>query len=279
MKTLSILSVLLIVALLVTTCAAPDTAPSSPMGGSSGSGNTGSGNAGSGSKLGASIDCQCSKTGSFVTAVAPEVTSGKSKDGKYRVEESSYGVFVTRVSDNKKMLHLDTIAKIKRYGFGPNSRSFVLVTSNSATDPTTVTLWDLESGDRLLMISLSSSGGWGFSPDGRTFLIDNKQGGQLYLTLMNTESRKTRLLNWVMPYWAGWSFSPCGDVVATAVAPESKGRTNIMLYRTYDLTNYMSNPADITGFWPGLKTTSQYHQTSQTPPLNLAPNKAGQKCS
>lgn len=215
----------------------------------------------------------------MVTPVAPAMGEGStSKDGKYLVEESSNFIRVVRQTDGETVFSTSYIGYTV-YGFGPRSRYFTLVIYESVLSPATLQVWDLENNERMFNFQyIRESAGFGYSPDGRTFLMGSENSGLLTVNLVNLDAQQTNMLQYVLPFWNTYIFSPCGDAVAVAIAPESTGNTNIKMYRTLDLEEIPGPYVTMEGNWEGMQTTSSFHETKVSPPLQVRPNSAGNTC-
>jgi hypothetical protein len=241
----------------------------------------GGGSGGPGSPGESGVDCACDKTGEFVNPMSPAMDGAQSSDGVYRVEEGALGsttsVAVIRNSDDKRVFFQGSIKGNKAFGFGPKSRYFLIALQETATSPTNVIVWDLEDEHREILQTVHGSGGWGFSPDGRTLMLASNSAGSLAIVLRNLDTHEQDNFNTLVPYFASFSFSPCGDIFATGIAPASTGKTKIRLYRTYDVSVTSDPLAEITGFWPGLETTDTQHRTKGTT-IEVGANTAGAAC-
>lgn len=128
------------------------------------------------------------------------------------------------IINNKKVI--DSIQNPGSWGFSPdsNNKYFILTTSTDILTHTDINIYDLKTEKIAVQTSAFYSqpppwtkkagvAGWGFSPDGNTFLLSYNTGGTVYsFNLYNLVTRKNILSQSRSDVSSNWKFSPCGDL-------------------------------------------------------------------
>lgn len=203
---------------------------------------------------GAAPACGCNLTGNFNE---PEVVlakpSGDSPDGSSRV--STYSISgtpylkLTRLSDNRVIV--DTNNPLA-WGFSPNSKYFVVATRPSGLNSNQLylSIYDIDNA----RVSLSSilvtystapgwpsskmqtigTAGWGFSQNGKAFLLAYKTGATTYnLNLYDSTTGSNKLSLSRSDVAAFWQFSPCSDLLMFVTQAGSNPGTTDYVYFYY----------------------------------------------
>ena len=141
----------------------------------------------------AATDCGCSQTGAYE---APAIEAVKPPDGN---------------------------------GLSPGGDYRVTATGSG---PINVTVSDADTGRQLLSVSVPASSAWGFSPNGKRFVYNYRQGSVHHVALHNLEASNSQQPVWttaVATNTAGISFSPHGRyLVYAAVTDTSLTRMTVV---------------------------------------------------
>lgn len=259
------------------------TAGTSGGGGGGGMGGSGGG-ATQNDNLQPGVDCDCNATGPYVDAT-PVDGGIVSSDGMYRVERSNSSVSVFRVSNNERLFNATGLNSGFTSGFGPRSRFFVLA-ERQDLNRVAVSVHDLEASagnqQAFLDTNVVGSSGFGFSPDGRTFMLARTIAtGQLGISLVNLDDPNltTGVLTFGRPFSGFFQFSPCGEAFATGLGPTPTGTPLISLFKTVDakpLKTGLNLPSDFAGVAATLSDHTILRSTAAS--VIIAPNTAGQAC-
>lgn len=235
------------------------------------------------------IECGCTSTGTYVNAVSPD-SSNRSADGLYRVEDFGTSLAIIRESDDVRVLHITNLSNGSEYGFGPQNRFFA-VANKKPVNLETVGVFDLEiPGNNVILKRVffsdnvpSLNSGYGFSPDGRTFMLAqgtlSNQQTVVVMKNLETGQQTANPPRFTRPYSGFFRFSRCGDMFAAGIGPSNISiPPTISLYSTFDfISQYSASlPADYTG----ISSTSANHTISRSTgtSINMQPNTAGQNC-
>lgn len=224
------------------------------------------------------VDCGCEDLGLFVPPVQPSPNT-PSLDQKYVVQHSTDFVQVTRQSDNSVRFHETGIQNSFEFGFGPRSDYFVYA-ANTSSGLVTATVQNLETMSQVFFQQNIGNASWGFSPDGRCFVLGMKNfANQTALIINNLDEGISKTMTANDPSESFWQFSRCGDVIAwviqTSLAPN--GVVNLVRIRDLQqLVQAQSLPTDFTS----LNTSADAHQIlrSSNSPIFLAANNASECC-
>lgn len=203
---------------------------------------------------GAASPCGCTLTGNFnEPEVVPAKPSGDSPDGSSRV--STYSISgtpylkLTRLSDNRAIV--DTNNPLA-YGFSPNSKYFVLATRPPGlnTNQLYLSVYDIDNAKVAIpsfLVTYSTApgwtsskmqtigtAGWGFSQNGKAFLLAYKTGATTYnLNLYDSTTGSNKLSLSRSDVAAFWQFSPCGDLLMFVTQAGSNPSTADYVYFYY----------------------------------------------
>ncbi len=228
------------------------------------------------------VDCDCSRSGKFLDPL-PQSNENTSGDGAYRVTKTVNSVSVFRNADNVRVFNENNLSNGFQSGFGPQSRYFLLIAPHES-NRVSVGVHDLEgtsSDNRAFFDSnVLSDAGWGFSPDGRTFLLARKTNVSAFtLNLVNLDARDVEIINFSDSFSAFYQFSQCGDafIVVNQASATASGKLN--LYTTVDLEEVVHN-LSLESDYTGIESNSSNYVAPRTNGATqiISSNTAMQSC-
>lgn len=226
------------------------------------------------------VDCDCQLTGGFVNVSAPP-SGTASEDGVYRVTKTTNSIAIFRNSDNQRVFNETALNNGFSYGFGPRSK-YIFLAVPQGQDRVSVGVHDLESGIRIFFDSnVIGSNGWGFSPDGRTFMLVRKSiVSPLIVNLVNLDTQQSENLFFSSSSSSFYQFSQCGDVFVIVSQTDESGSDRFLnLYSTASLEE-ITHRFSINSNYTNIETTSTNHivQLSSGSPQIITDNSAQQSC-
>jgi len=237
--------------------------------------------------LSVNVSCACAASGMFKGAEVVEAdTSGFSPDKTFQVKASSIGgaayIKVVKLSTNSIVVP-DTLNPAA-WGFSRTGNFFVVAsnfnaslnsfalkvydllrskktidttvflcantTAGDCTPPTKVCNCLMPKGSETVSIANAA---WGFSPDGKTFLLvytPRSPAAKYVLSLYRTDTGANVLFANRNDFSSVWQFSPCGDLLMLITQPASVPTT------TDHINFYSTRQNKIYGVDPILETTS-----------------------
>jgi hypothetical protein len=236
------------------------------------------------------LDCGCKKTGPYIDPV-PMASGVASSDGAYRVELTSNSISVVSNSDNVQVFHQGALAPGFQFGFGPRTQFFVVTEpQDNNRHSLSVNNLKLPAGTQQVFLDsiIDGSFGFGFSSDGRTFVLGRISGADLLtFSLVNLDLDKTKVITTKRPICGFddfsncgfFQFSPCGDAFAVGLILNPVGMPFVSLYRTVDgkaLKTGLNLPAN----FARIASTESNHVIVRGSgnPIVIASNNAGDEC-
>ncbi|MGI1678114.1 MAG: hypothetical protein K6L75_05245 [Cellvibrionaceae bacterium] len=220
------------------------------------------------------IDCSCFLTGSYNKVVAP-IPQPKNIN-YYKVVEKNNVLTIHDYKGKQLLRHrYQNNNRGRKRGFSPKGNFYTIqeIVRNGNSDQVYVYLWDLTKKKRLLREVLSGgTGGWGFSKDGRTFLLAGKSNNrQTFVMLTNLYKAKTKSFFFTDAESASWRISPCGDALGVGIKTAKRDSASLISLRT------LSN---LTG-GIGISGSASFSADKKSHYVNnyrMAQNKAPKKC-
>lgn len=234
------------------------------------------------------VSCACTETGPFEN---PEVvqadTSGFSPNSAFQVKPYFVGTtpYIQVVRTSNHSVVVPGTINPAAWGFSPNSQFFVIASNfNGNLSTFDLRVYDLGQAKKTIDTTISfcadtatiacipltrvcncsldkgneavsiDKAGWGFSPDGKTFLLayaPKPATAKFLLTLYSSETGAPVLSTFRNEWSAFWQFSPCSDLLMLVTQPGTNPTTT-----------------DPVIFYSTRQSNTIYHQLMRKPPDN-----------